>query len=461
MSKPIPVSTRAKSPQTHSVGTRARRIPRVLKATTSPQPLALSRRQNQSDPNPRITNGSDEKPRKLNNAAYLNTAEKAAECAQNMKSAPHGNEVLVRKARLEPVENQPPARPSGIPARPKQLLIATPAKDARCSPAQFGHVLEAEVNDEAYLRTMAPKMENQPEFNAYRFYTEAVTYFSAVQRYRFDTGDSSVDSTPPTSAQLAAFELTLDEGSKLYELTKYYLKHRHNRPGTINNKRSFTLVDYGVCLPLIPKGERFSAAELYSPEFIEEIVNYFIGKNGGAHVVVTAEKFLKRAFLTGYHGRPDPSPDYLDGDGEMFNTEKKAIEDIHGIVGPDPSDKALVDAATKVLGLQGYGEDILLEISVPPGGIKNARPASGKENGANQEFLLGATTPFGHLEIVTDRVNMAGIPGTDPNGTAPTVRILGKHGEGVPVYPENYRDIGERLIAIFAMQEQKGSPGSL
>ena len=108
-----------------------------------------------------------------------------------------------------------------------------------------------------------------------------------------------------------------------------------------------------------------------------------------------------------------------------------------------------------MLGLKIPKDEPVIAIRIPGKAIKNERLPSGREHGANNQWLMGATTPYGHLELITDRVNMAGIPGTSPSDSAPTVEILGEHGAGVPVYPGNFREIGDRLIAIQAMQAQK------
>lgn len=456
MLRRIPVTSRPKSPHTQRVGTRTRRAPLALTTEKSRQPLALSKPENRSDPNLPITNGSN---KHRNNADYINTSEKAAERAQDMKSAPHGNDVSVRKARQEPLEKPAADRPLRISARPKQLLIAAPAKDARCSSVQFEDTLKAEANMVAHLSTLAPKMENQTAFDYTRFYTEANTFFAMVQAYRRKTGDTSIHGTPPTAKQVAACEAELKDNDKEYRKYAYYLNHRHNKAGTMNRNMKSDFVEYGVLSDLIPKNRRPSAEEVYSAQFISGVKGQF--KKEGANVITTAETFLRYTYKSGFHGRTVPSPDFLHGDGEMFNTENEAVREIHRIAGSNQTGKAFADAAQKVLGLKPLKGQILLHIWIPPQAINNERIPSGKENGANEFWLMGATTPYGHLEIITDRVNMAGIPGTDPNHTAPIVRILGEHGVGVSVYPGNYQDIGEHLIAISAMLAQKGSPDFL
>ena len=96
-----------------------------------------------------------------------------------------------------------------------------------------------------------------------------------------------------------------------------------------------------------------------------------------------------------------------------------------------------------------------MDIWIPPKAIINERPPSGKEHGATDLWRSGGTTPYGHFELITDRVNMAGIPGTDPKETAPTVRILGERGEGMVVYPGNYLNMGETVIEMQRMDAQK------
>ena len=68
---------------------------------------------------------------------------------------------------------------------------------------------------------------------------------------------------------------------------------------------------------------------------------------------------------------------------------------------------------------------------------------------------MGGTIPYGHFELITDRVNMAGIPGTDPNETAPTVRILGQRGKGIVAYPGNYLSVGKTVIEMAEVEAKK------
>lgn len=447
-------SIRCKSPQIKRGVLRARHAPPVLKATMSTQPLPLSETKSQSETNRCITNLSNGNASRRNNAAYRNNSEKAAACTQEMKSARHGENVPVRNTTRKPQREQ--QAPQLVEVSTKNLMIAAPAKNAQCSPAQFEEVLAAEANDATQLQTVAPMMQNQAAFDRHRFYNQSNNFVAMMQAHRFELGASDIGTMPPTEMEFAAFEQNLKENDPLYESVRYFIDHRHNKPGVMNSNMLADFVEYGSNIDLIPKGKRRLATEVYSPQFIAEILDQF--RKEGSNVLITAETLLKFAYKTGFHGRPESSSDYLHGDGELFNTESAAITEIYRIAGPGATGKALVEASKKVLALKEFAGEIVVHLSIPPLAIKNPRLASGNEQGATDEWRVGATTPYGHLEIISDRVSMAGIPGSDPNKTAPTVQLLGKYGEGVPVYPGNYREVGDWLIALLERLARRGLP---
>jgi hypothetical protein len=573
----IPTTTRGKSPQTQRAKTKEQRVPLDTRAKKSPPPLAVSKPENQSILEPRISSRSNAELNRLNNAANSSTAESAAGYDRGMKGASDKNHVSVAKASQKPERKQPlspvltnasmpkilmistlpkaAAHPfdqysdmskaeyedatqlqkmaaaydpgmkgatdkNHVPVAlisapiPTSLMIATPSKAAHpfdqyndmsraeyedaaqllkmtaantpgmkgatdknhvpvalisapmpkglmtTTPSkaarafdQYKGMSRAEYEDAAQLLKMAPKLDNGMVIDHTRFFTEGRDFLSKVLAYRRKTGDTKFDSTPPTAEQFAACEAELKLNDNEYQRYAYYLNHRHNKDYAMNKNMKSDFVEYGVFSDLIPKDKRPPADEIYSTQLVTEIKSKF--KEEGTHVIVTADTFLRFAYKYGFHGRPTPSPDYLHGDGEMFNTETEVIQEIHRIAGANPTGKSLADAAQKVLGLTAFKSQILLHISIPPKAIKNERLPSGREHGANDQWLMGGTTPYGHLELITDRVNMAGIPGTDPKETAPTVRILGERGEGMVVYPGNYLNMGETVIEMQKMDAQK------
>lgn len=331
-------------------------------------------------------------------------------------------------------------------------MISTPSKAAQAFD-RYKNASEAEYADAAQLLKMAPKLQNGMVIDHTRFFTEGRDFLSRVQAYRRQTGDTKVDSTPPSAEQFAALEAELKLNDKEYQKYAYYLNHRNNKDYAMHKNMQSDFVEYGVLSDLLSKDKRPRADEIYSAQLITEIIGKL--KKEGTHVITTVETFLRFSYKYGFHGRPGSSPDYPQGDGEMFNTENEAIQEIYRIAGPNPTEKALADATQKVLGLPIFKGQILLDIFIPPKAIKNERLPSGREHGANDEWLMGGTTPYGHFELITDRVNMAGIPGTDPNETAPTVRILGERGKGKAVYPGNYLSIGKTVIEMAEVDAQK------
>jgi hypothetical protein len=455
----IPAPARGKSPQTRRARTKDPKAPADIKLKTSTPPMARRAPAGRSDVNPRITSGPDEKLKTLSTAAYPGTAETAARLDRGMKSVPRENHVPLRKARKTPEGERRSSPVLMIASSPKNRMICAPSRHAPSSFAQYRAASEAEFADAVHVLEMAPNPEYQAGIDHARFFTEGRDFLSRVQAYRRNTGDTSIDSTPPTAEQFAACEAELKRNDKEYQRYAYYLNHRNNKPHTMNGNIKSDFVEYGVLSDLIPRYQRPRAEEIYSAQFLAEIKGKF--KVEGAHVFTTAEVFLRYAYKDGFHGRPTPSPDYPHGDGEMFNTENEAIQEIYRMAGPDPTGQALADAAQKVLGLSAFSSQTLLHIYIPPKAIRNERLPSGREHGANHRWLMGGTTPYGHLELITDRVNMAGIPGTDPNETAPTVRILGERGQGVTAYPGNYLSIGKTLIEMAEADTQKALHKSL
>jgi hypothetical protein len=459
----LPASTRSKSPQTQRSRTKEQRAPLSTSTKKSPPPLAVSKLENQSHLEPRISGGSNDELKRLNNAANSSTAESAAQHDRAIKSATPDNQVSVRKASQESDRKQSLSPLLMDASIPKNLMIGTPSKAAQHTFDQYKYRLEREQADAAQLL----KMGNPAAFDSHRFYTEAKTYFEMVQSYRFKTGDTNIDSRRPTSKQLAAFEVELEKNDVLYKRTKYYLNHRHNKPDTMHLNMKASFVDYGANNDLIPKNKRPKPEELYAPQFLSGIMdNHVRGKS--TYVIITGRNFMTYAHKTGFHGRPNPSPDYPHGDGELFNTESAAIEEIYRMAGPNPTGESLAEASEKVLGLTAYKSEVsaedeisydnlLIAIEIPYGARKNERLGSGRENGATDLWLTGGTTPYGHIEIITDRINMAGLPGTDPAKTAPTVRILGKHGKDVAAYPGNFNAIGYHMDAIVENAKLKKS----
>ena len=444
--------TRSKSPQTQRAKTGKPRAPLNTTAKKAPPPLAVSKPENQSHLEPSISSRSSEELKKLNNAASSSTAENAAQHDRDMKSATAKNHVSVGKANREQERKKPLTPVSMNASIQKPLMIGTPSKAAHAF-YEYKDGLTQEYADAAQLLKMASKLGNEMIVDHNRFFTEGRDFIAKVQAYRLKTGDTKIDSTPPTAEQFAACEAELKLNDKEYQRYAYYLNHRNNKDYAMHERMKSDFVEYGVLSDLIPKDKRPPADEIYSAQLIIEIKAP--SKKEGTHVIVTAEIFLSFPYKTGFLGRPTPSPDYLHGDGEMFNTETEAIQEIHRIAGPNPSDASLTDAAQKVLGLTYFKGQILIDVWIPPKAIRNERPPSGKEHGANNKWLMGGTTPYGHYELITDRVNMAGIPGTDPNETAPTVRILGERGKGIAVYPDNYLNIGNTVIKMLEADAQK------
>jgi hypothetical protein len=333
-------------------------------------------------------------------------------------------------------------------------------------PRPFSEYLDMEVKTATILKQLASLAENRQHVprtqpispnipsaaslvttDHPRYFNEAHGFFSQVQAYRHRTRDADLAGTAPSAEQVAACLAELKSNDKDFQQYSYYLNHPNNKPNAINKTANVDFVDAGILASMVPKGKRVNSDLIFTPEFRKELVQKF--QLNGSNVIVRADTFLKILCKFGYIGRPTPSPDLPNGDGELFNTEDAAISEIFDRLGPDASEEDISRTTEVVLGFNpGDLNATLVHIKIPPLAVKNPRIASGNEHGANHLWLFGASTPMGHTELISDRVNLAGIPGTEPNDTAPTVRILGPRGKGIAVNPANYLDIRDRLIAF-------------
>lgn len=382
-----------------------------------------------------------------------------------MKSAMRGSTVPVRKA--DPVADAKalPALTLLIAAMPKNLAIQGPVTTP-VAPRPFSEFLDMELKTANILKGLTglfgdgqrlpdtppiplivPRAIDPASTDYLRYFDQARGFFSQVQAYRHRTGDTDLAGTPASAEQVTACLAELKKNDAAFQQYAYYLSHPNNKPNAINAKANVDFVEAGILSSMVPKGLRVNSNRIYSAEFCDALIAKFLRE--GCNVIVRADTFLRILCKFGFVGRPTPSPDVPHGDGELFSTEDAAINEIFARLGPDATEEEKSRTAEIVFGFNAGGLNAtLVHIKIPPKAIKNPRIASGNEHGATHLWLFGAAIPMGHLELISDRVSLSGIPGTDPKETAPTVRILGPRGKDILVTYDNYLDIRDRLLAF-------------